>query len=66
MGIGFFGYFTDLDVTSDVTNSNANTALNSHQELQRARRPEFQDKQSTGIKMRDIDITQPILAVDYG
>lgn len=59
------GYRTNLDLTSDVTNSFANSALNSHQEIQRAQRPEFQDRQATGIKMREIDITQPILAVDY-
>lgn len=60
------GYRTELDVTDDTTNSFANTALNSHQTISAAQRPEFQDRQSTGIKMRDIDITQPILSVDYG
>lgn len=60
------GYQTELEVTNDLTNSYPRTALDSQAAIAKAQRPEFQDRQATGIKMRDIDITQPILAVDYG
>lgn len=59
------GYFTDMVVTSDVTNSQARAAYDSLNETYKNIRPEFQDRQTTGIKMRDVDITQPILGHDY-
>jgi len=59
-------YLTDLSVTSDVTNSYARAAYDSINEVNKNTRPEFQDRQATGMKMREIDITQSILAKDYG
>lgn len=56
---------TTHTVTSDVINSMSRAAFDSKNEADRAVRPEFQDKQATGMKMRDIDITQAILEKDY-
>jgi hypothetical protein len=58
-------YTTTLNVTSDVTNSYARAAYDSVNETIRNQRPEFQDRQATAMKMREIDITQTILAKDY-
>jgi hypothetical protein len=56
---------TTLTVTSDVVNSKARAAYDSQNEIKKNERPEYQDAQATGIKMRDIDITQSVLEVDY-
>lgn len=52
-------------VTSDVTNSKSQSAYTSVNMKDQNVRPEFQDRQSTGIKMRDVDITQLRLVHDY-
>jgi hypothetical protein len=56
---------TKLTLTSDLINGLSRASYESLNEANKAIRPEFQDAQATGIKMRDIDITQPILGVDY-
>jgi hypothetical protein len=56
---------TNLTATSDLINSQTRTAYESMNETFKAIRPEYQDKATTGIKMRDIDITQLILGHDY-
>lgn len=59
------GCASSFTVTSDVINSRARAAFDSINEVNKSIRPEFQDRQSTGTKLRDIDITQAILAKDY-
>jgi len=59
------GFFTTVYVTDDVTNSHARPAFNELNKVLKAVRPEFQDRQATSIKMREIDITQPILEKSY-
>jgi hypothetical protein len=56
---------TKFCVTSDVVNSVARAAYDSVNEVKRSERPEFQDRQATGIKMREIDVTQSVLEKDY-
>jgi hypothetical protein len=52
--------------TDDIINSMSRAAFDSHNEVMKSYRPEFQDRQSSGTKLRDLDITAAILAVDYG
>jgi hypothetical protein len=52
-------------VTDDVKNARARAAFDSANELLKNIRPEFQDRQAAGTKMRDIDITLPVLEKDY-
>jgi len=59
------GFYSVVDVSDDLVNARVrdmptllNTAL-------QAVRPEFQDRQATSIKAREIDVTQPILEVSY-
>jgi hypothetical protein len=59
------GYYTVWQVTDDLTNSHTQPAYHNINKQLRAIRPEFQDKQATSIKMRDIDITQPLLVESY-
>jgi len=56
---------TKLTLTDDVKNSQSRASFESINEVRKNIRPEYQDKQATGIKMRDIDITQTILGKDY-
>lgn len=59
------GHQSAFAVTDDVINAITRAALDSLVEVQKAQRPEFQDRQSTGTKLRDIDITAAILEKDY-
>lgn len=59
------GAISDWEVTSDLINSMTRQSYTSMNEMLKAIRPEFQDRQASGIKMRDIDITQAILEKDY-
>lgn len=58
-------WLTTPYVTDDVKNSHARTAYNDLNLVLKAARPEFQDRQATSIKMRDIDITLPVLEKTY-
>lgn len=59
------GFYTQVYVTDDVINSHARSPYNELNKLLGDVRPEFQDRQATSIKMRDIDITIPRLEKDY-
>lgn len=56
---------TSFSITDDLTNSISRAAFDSINEITKSFRPEFQDRQASGIKLRDIDITQVILEKDY-
>jgi hypothetical protein len=56
---------TTLEVTSDIINSVPQSVPNRVNKLYDAIRPEFQDRQATSLKTRDIDITLPILEKSY-
>ena len=58
-------YSTTVEVTDDVKNSNPRPVPNQYNALLTAVRPETQDRQASSIKLRDIDITQPILEKSY-
>ena len=53
------------NVTDDVKNARARAAFDSANELLKNVRPEFQDRQSTGTKLRDVDISAIVLEYDY-
>jgi hypothetical protein len=59
------GFITTHTVTSDVINSMSRQAFDSYNQVAANERPEFQDRQSTGIKMRELDITQKLLENVY-
>jgi hypothetical protein len=59
------GFLTNVDVTDDMTNANPRPIPTQINVLFGAVRPEFQDRQATSIKTREIDITQPILEKSY-
>jgi len=56
---------TTLEVTDDVLNSNPRPVPTQINSLLAAAKPEFQTRQSSSIKTREIDITQPILEKSY-
>lgn len=56
---------TTFNLTDDVVNSQSRAAFDSVNSVIASYRPEFQDRQATGTKLRDIDITQTILEKDY-
>jgi hypothetical protein len=54
--------FTDrIAVTSDVINSYPRMAWTNMNQVLADARPEFQDRQASSLKMREIDVTQTIL-----
>ena len=55
------GYFTTWTVTNDLLNSLTEPAYNSINKAMKAMRPDTQDTQATSMKMREIDVTQPVL-----
>lgn len=59
------GCATTVQVTDDVKNANARASYNDLNRVLRAVRPEFQDRQATSVKMREIDITQAVLEKNY-
>jgi len=59
------GPLTNWEVTDDLTNANPRPMPTQLNVLLGAIRPEFQDRQATSIKTRDIDITQAILEKSY-
>lgn len=59
------GFTSRVAVTSDVINSYPRMAWSNMNKVLAAARPEFQDRQATSIKTREIDITQSILEVTY-
>jgi len=63
--IGGTGFWTEWQVTSDVTNTHTQPAYNSVNRNLAAVRPGTQDMQATSMKMREIDITQPRLVNTY-
>ena len=56
---------TTLTLTSDLINSQTRSSYDAINEVSKSIRPEFQDREATGMKMRDIDVTQPIIGKDY-
>jgi len=62
---GVEGYFTQSFVTSDVVNSRARAGFDDYNRMMATVRPEFQDRQASSMKARDIDITQAILEKSY-
>lgn len=62
---GVEGYLTQSFVTSDVVNSRARAGFDDYNKMMADVRPEFQDRQATSLKTRDIDITLPILEKSY-
>jgi len=59
------GFYTIWDVTDDLKNANPRPIPTQLNTLLGAVRPEFQDRQASSIKTREIDITQPILEKTY-
>jgi len=59
------GWITTVDVTDDVKNANPRPMPTQLNKLLSAVRPEFQDRQASSIKTREIDITQAILEKTY-
>jgi len=59
------GWKTHHCVTDDVTNANARQAFTDLNKILADMRPEFQDRQASSIKTREIDITQAILEESY-
>ncbi len=53
------------EVTDDLYNARTREAYTSWNTILQAVRPEYQDRQSTGTKLRDTDVTQVILEKDY-
>lgn len=62
---GLGGATTSWEITDDVINAIVRQSYLSQNEILKAIRPEYQDRQASGIKMRDIDVTQVILEKDY-
>ena len=59
------GFMTVVDVTDDLKNANPRPLPTQLNVLLGAVRPEFQDRQASSIKTREIDITQSILEKSY-
>lgn len=59
------GSVTTVDVTNDLKNANPRPMPTQLNVLLSAVRPEFQDRQATSLKTREIDITQAILEKTY-
>lgn len=59
------GFTTELDVTSDVVNARPRSIPSKMNVALKAVRPEFQDRQASSIKARNIDITQSVLEKKY-
>jgi len=59
------GFLTTFFLTDDVTNFMARDPFNAMNMVLKASRPEFQDRQASSIKAREIDITQTIMVTSY-
>ena len=59
------GFTTTVEVTSDIINARARPLPTQMNTILAAVRPEFQDRQASSIKTREIDITQAILENSY-
>jgi len=59
------GFITTIQLTDDVTNALTRSSFNNINKVMKSIRPEFQDRQASSIKAREIDITQPLLSVSY-
>ena len=59
------GFNTTVEVTSDIINARARPLPTQLNTILGAVRPEFQDRQASSIKTREIDITQAILENSY-
>jgi len=59
------GYFSYLTPTDDVKNSRPIQPHKGYNLILEATNPNFQNRERTSVKTRDIDITQPILEVNY-
>lgn len=58
-------FFTTIHLTDDLVNANARASWLDINTILKSARPEFQDRQASSIKAREIDVTQPILEVSY-
>jgi len=59
------GSLTTTEITDDLINANTRASWTDLNTIFKAQRPEFQDRQATSIKTREIDITQAILVTEY-
>lgn len=59
------GFISVVGVTSDLINSYPRMAWTNINKIQAAARPEFQDRQASSLKTREIDVTQTILEETY-
>ena len=59
------GFFSSLEVTTDLTNSRTRPVYEDRNKLDAARRPEYQDRQATSIKSGNMDIWVTPLTKDY-
>jgi hypothetical protein len=59
------GFWSSLELTTDLTNSHARPAYEDRNKVAAANRPEYQDRQATSIKAGQVDIYVTPLAKDY-
>jgi len=59
------GFLSEIELTDDLTNSHVRQAYTNINSVLSAIRPEFQDRQASSMKTREIDVTQTVLAKDY-
>ena len=59
------GFVTKTFVTSDVVNAHARKSYTDLNKLLAAVRPEYQDREASSLKTRDVDITLPLLEKSY-
>jgi len=59
------GFRTAIYITDDLLNSHPRKRFDDLNKVLKSMRPEWQDRQATNIKAREIDITQDVLEKDY-
>jgi hypothetical protein len=59
------GYVTNLILTDDVKNSRPIQPHKGYNLILEATNPNFQNRERSSVKTREIDITQPILSKNY-
>jgi hypothetical protein len=59
------GFTSEIDLTTDVTNSHPRVAHNDLNAVLANTRPEFQDRQAASVKAGEVDINVPRLELDY-
>jgi hypothetical protein len=59
------GFFTNLNLTNDLTNSHARLTYEDKNKVAAAQRPEYQDRQAASIKAGQVDIYVTPFIEDY-